>query len=56
VRQILEAGAADHSLRPDVHAEDVVASVVGMCTATSLAGGNEQLERMLDLLVDAVRA
>ena len=56
VRQILEAGAADHSLRADVHAEDVVASVVGMCTATSLAGGNEQLERMLDLLVDAVRA
>ena len=56
VRQILIAGAADHSLRPDVHAEDVVASVVGMCTATSLAGGHEQLDRMLDLLVDAVRA
>jgi AcrR family transcriptional regulator len=56
VRHIFEAGAADHSLRADVHAEDVVASVVGMCTATSLAGGHEQLERMLDLLVDAVRA
>jgi AcrR family transcriptional regulator len=56
VQQILEAGATDHSLRADVHAEDVVASVVGMCTATSLAGGHEQLERMLDLLVHAVRA
>ena len=55
VQQILEAGADDHTLRGDVHAEDVVASVVGMCTATSLAGGHEQLERMLDLLVDAVR-
>ncbi len=56
VQQILEAGAADHSLRTDVQAEDVVAAVVGMCTATSLAGGHEQLDRMLDLLVDAVRA
>jgi hypothetical protein len=26
-----------------------------MFTATSLAGGHEQLERMLDLLMDAVR-
>jgi AcrR family transcriptional regulator len=56
VQQILAAGAADHSLRADVHAGDVVASVVGMCAATSLAGGDEQLERMLDLLIDAVRA
>jgi AcrR family transcriptional regulator len=56
VQQILDAGATDHTLRADVHAEDVVASVVGMCTATSLAGGHEQLERMLDLLVDAVRS
>jgi AcrR family transcriptional regulator len=56
VQQILNAGAADHSLRADVHAEDVVATIVGMCTATSLAGGHHQLERMLDLLVDAVRA
>ena len=29
--------------------------IVGAFTATSLAGGQEQLERMFDLLVDAVR-
>jgi hypothetical protein len=29
--------------------------IVGMFTATSLAGGHEQLERMFDLLMDAVR-
>ncbi len=52
---ILDAGVADASLRADVRAEDIVAAVVGMFTATSLAGGHEQLERMLDLLVDAVR-
>jgi AcrR family transcriptional regulator len=56
VQQILEAGANNHTLRADVHAEDIVASVVGMCTATTLTGGHEQLERMFDLLVDAVRA
>jgi hypothetical protein len=29
--------------------------IVGAFTATSLAGGQEQLERMLDLLMDAIR-
>ena len=29
--------------------------IVGSFTATSLAGGREQLERMFDLLMDAVR-
>jgi AcrR family transcriptional regulator len=52
---ILDAGVADGSLRDDVRAGDIVATIVGMFTATSLAGGHEQLERMLDLLVDAVR-
>jgi AcrR family transcriptional regulator len=56
VQLILDAGVTDASLRADVHAEDIVASIVGMFTATSLAGGHEQLERMLDLVVDAVRA
>jgi AcrR family transcriptional regulator len=55
VQTILDAGIADGTLRDDVHAEDVVATVVGMFTATSLDGGQEQLERMLDLLIDAVR-
>lgn len=56
VQQIFNAGGAVQTLRTDVRAEDVVATIVGMCTATSLAGGHEQLERMLDLLMDAVRA
>jgi AcrR family transcriptional regulator len=55
VRTILDAGIAAGTLRDDVRAEDIVATVVGMFTATSLAGGHEQLERMLNLLMDAVR-
>jgi AcrR family transcriptional regulator len=43
------------TLRDDVRPEDIVAMIVGMFTATSLAGGHEQLERMFDLLMDAVR-
>ena len=43
------------TLRDDVRPEDIVALIVGSFTATSLAGGREQLERMFDLLMDAVR-
>jgi AcrR family transcriptional regulator len=52
---ILEAGIADGTLRADVRPEDVVAMIVGCFTATSIAGGREQLRRMFDLLTDAVR-
>jgi AcrR family transcriptional regulator len=55
VRVIMNAGAADGTLRRDVRPDDVVAMTVGVFTATSIAGGREQLERMLDLLADAVR-
>ena len=55
VKQILDAGIADGTLRDDVRPEDMVAMIVGIFTATSIAGGREQLERMFDLLVDAVR-
>ena len=55
VQTTLDAGIAAGTLRDDVRAEDIVATIVGMFTATSLAGGHEQLERMLDLLMDAVR-
>jgi hypothetical protein len=55
VKAILDAGVADGTLRDDVRPEDVVAMVVGIFTATSIAGGREQLERMFDLVVDAVR-
>lgn len=55
VKAILDAGAADGTLRADVRPEDVVAMIVGIFTATSIANGREQVERMFDLLADAVR-
>ena len=55
VQVILDAGSADGTLRADVRADDVVAMIVGMFTATSLDGGREQLGRMFELLIDAVR-
>jgi AcrR family transcriptional regulator len=55
VSAVLAADAATGTLRDDVRPEDIVALIVGSFTATSLAGGREQLERMFDLLMDAVR-
>ena len=55
VQAILDAGIAAGTLRDDVRADNIVATIVGMFTATSLAGGQEQLERMFDLLMNAVR-
>jgi hypothetical protein len=55
LQAILDAGIAAGTLRADVRAEDIVATIVGMFAATSRAGGNEQLQRMLDLLMDAIR-
>jgi AcrR family transcriptional regulator len=52
---VLAADAATRTLRDDVRPEDIVALIVGSFTATSLAGGREQLERMFDLLMDAIR-
>ena len=56
LQPILSTGAADGTLRGDVRAEDVVALILGSFSATSVAGGEEQLTRMFDLLLDAVRA
>jgi len=57
VTVILDAdtAAATRTLRDDVRPEDIVALIVGSFTATSLAGGRAQLDRMFDLLLDAVR-
>ena len=55
VQVILDAGRADGTLRDDVRADDVVAMIVGMFTATSTDGGREQLERMFELLLQAVQ-
>jgi AcrR family transcriptional regulator len=54
VAVILDAGAADGTLRADVRPQDVVAMIVGSFTATSIAGGRDQLERMFGLLMDAL--
>jgi AcrR family transcriptional regulator len=56
LRAILDAGVASGTLRDDVRADDIVATIVGMFAATARVGGREQLQRMLDLLMDAVRS
>ena len=55
LRRLLEAGAADGTLRPDLRAEDVVTAVVGVVSATTVAGGREQSGRLFDLLLDGAR-
>jgi AcrR family transcriptional regulator len=54
LQEILDAGIASGTLRGDVRADDITATIVGMFAATSRAGGREQLRRMLDLLMDAL--
>ena len=50
---LLRAGADDGSLRPDVQADDVVSSLIGIFLAS---GSPEQTGRLLDLLVAGVAA
>ncbi|WP_322858681.1 helix-turn-helix domain-containing protein [Mycobacterium europaeum] len=51
VDTLLRAGADDGSLRPDVRADDVVSSLIGIFLAS---GSAEQTGRMLDLLVAGI--
>jgi AcrR family transcriptional regulator len=51
VGALLAAGRADGSLRSDVHAEDVVSSLIGIVIASS---STAQANRMRDLLVDGL--
>lgn len=53
VDELLDAGAADGSLRADVRADDVVSSLLGIFLAS---GSREQSGRLLDLLVDGLVA
>lgn len=55
VQTMLDAGTADRTLRGDVAAQDVVASMVGVFLACGQPGQREQAGRMLDLLVDGLR-
>jgi AcrR family transcriptional regulator len=56
VQTLLDAGAAAGSLRGDVRAEDVVASLVGIFLACGQPEQRSQAGRMLDLLIDGLRA
>jgi len=56
LQQLLDAGAADGTLRPDLNAQDLVTAIVGVVTATAIAGGREQLARLFDLVLDGARA
>jgi len=53
VDTLLRAGAEDGSLRSEVHADDVVSSLIGIFLAS---GSPEQTGRMLDLLVAGIAA
>ncbi|MGN6335261.1 TetR/AcrR family transcriptional regulator [Mycobacterium sp.] len=53
VEMLLQAGAADATLRADVQADDVVSSLIGIFL---VSGTPEQTGRMLDLLVAGVVA
>lgn len=53
-RTVLEAGAADGSLRADVPPEDVVAGILGIFLSCG-TDRPEQAGRLLDLLMDGLR-
>jgi AcrR family transcriptional regulator len=55
IRAILDAGARAGTLRADVLADDVAASLVGVFLANPDSAGSEQTGRMLDLLFAGIR-
>lgn len=55
VATMLDAGATAGTLRADVRAEDVVASLVGVFLACGRPDQRAQAGRMLDLLMDGLR-
>jgi AcrR family transcriptional regulator len=55
VQTMLDAGAAAGTLRGDVAAQDVVATLVGIFLACGQPDQRDQAGRMLDLLMDGLR-
>jgi AcrR family transcriptional regulator len=55
VQRILDAGAADGTLRSDARAEDVVLALVGIAGATPEPAQRDQARRMTALLLDGLR-
>jgi AcrR family transcriptional regulator len=55
IATILASGAAAGVLRADVEAQDVTTMLLGIFLSTTAVNTPEQVERLLDLLVDALR-
>ena len=55
ITTILEAGRAAGDLRPDVTAEDIAASLIGIFTVAGKPAQRAQAERLLNLLMDGLR-
>ena len=56
ITSILEAGRAAGDLRPDVTAEDIAASLLGIFTVAGKPGQRAQADRLLNLLMDGLRS
>lgn len=56
VTTILDAGSASGALRADVSAEDIAASLLGIFGVASKPEQRAQASRLLDLLMDGLRA
>lgn len=56
IKGMLDAGAAAGTLRDDVAAGDVLASLTGIFLVAGAPGQREQAGRLLDLLMDGLRA
>jgi AcrR family transcriptional regulator len=55
ITTILDAGRAAGDLRPDVTAEDIAASLIGIFTVAPRLEHEAQAARLLDLLMDGLR-
>ncbi len=55
IQTLLDAGISAGTLRDDVPAQDVIASLVGIFLACGRPEQREQTGRMMDLLLDGVR-
>ncbi|HEY0812747.1 MAG TPA: TetR/AcrR family transcriptional regulator [Pseudonocardia sp.] len=56
IQTLLDAGAAAGTLRADVPADDVCAALVGVVLAAGAPHQHDQALRLLDLLMDGLRA
>jgi AcrR family transcriptional regulator len=55
ITEMLDAGRAAGDLRPDVDAEDIAASLIGIFTVAHPPGRAAQAARLLNILMDGLR-